>query len=95
MLPLEIIYNKEFRSLLLAVVFILLLGAVFYNQVEGWNYLDSLYFTTSTLTTIGYGDFVPKTDLGKAFTILYIIVGMGTMLGFVNVVAHHVLSRHK
>jgi Trk-type K+ transport system membrane component len=94
-LPLEIIYNKEFRSLVLTVIFILILGAIFYNQVEGWSYLDALYFCASTLTTVGYGDFAPQTDLGKAFTILYIIIGVGMMLGFVNVVGRHVLTKSK
>jgi heme/copper-type cytochrome/quinol oxidase subunit 1 len=37
-----------------------------------------------TLTTIGFGDFVPATDLGKIFTIVYVFMGLGILLGFVN-----------
>ena len=49
--------------------------------------LDSLYFSVTTLTTVGYGDFFPKTDAGKMFTIFYILAGVGILLGFVNAVA--------
>lgn len=81
--------DPEFKALFVFVVIILLSGTIFYYQIEKWSLLDSLYFSTTTLTTVGYGDFAPKTDLGKAFTIIYLFVGIGVILGFVNIVAHH------
>ena len=81
--------DPEFKALFVFVLIILLSGTIFYHQIEKWSLLDSLYFSTTTLTTVGYGDFAPKTDLGKAFTIIYLFVGIGVILGFVNIVAHH------
>ena len=57
--------DKSYRSLLLTTNFFIGLGTVIYHFVEGWSWLDSLYFSVITLTTIGYGDFSPQTDLGK------------------------------
>jgi voltage-gated potassium channel Kch len=62
-------------------------GAVFYRVAEGWSLLDSFYFSVITLTTIGYGDLSPSTTAGKIFTIIYIFVGLGIILGFVNAIA--------
>lgn len=59
------------------LVVVLLVGTVSYHYVEGWRYLDSLYFTVVTITTIGYGDFVPQTDLGKVLTIIFPFLGIG------------------
>lgn len=75
--------DREFRALFYWVIGILLLGTWFYSKVEGWRVLDSLYFTITTLTTVGYGDFYPKTDAGKIFTMIYIFVGIGLLSGFI------------
>ena len=81
--------DRAYRNLLGASILILLIGMVVYHYVEGWTWLDSLYFCMITLTTIGYGDFSPQTDLGKAFTIFYIIIGLGLILSFINTVYSH------
>lgn len=60
----------------------LLFGTVSYHWIEGWSYLDSVYFCVITLATIGYGDLTPTTDFGKMFTILYAINGIGILLAF-------------
>lgn len=70
------------RIWLLVFIFLLILfiGTMVYHKIEGWKYLDSLYFTTVTVTTVGYGDFAPRTDAGKIFTILFSIAGIGMVL---------------
>ncbi len=83
------IKDAEFRGLLYVVVIILVTGTVFYHNAEHWHWLDSLFFSVTTLTTVGYGNLVPVTTTGKIFTIVYIFLGLGTILGFVNAVARH------
>ena len=75
--------DKEFRALFFWVIGILAMGTWFYARVEHWRALDALYFTITTLTTVGYGDFYPKTDAGKIFTMFYIFVGIGLLSGFI------------
>jgi len=75
--------DKEFRAMFYWVLGILALGTWFYARFEHWRWLDALYFTVTTLTTVGYGDFSPKTDAGKIFTIFYIFVGIGLLSGFI------------
>ncbi|EHR4922991.1 TPA: two pore domain potassium channel family protein, partial [Enterococcus faecalis] len=65
----------------------LLSGTIFYSTVEKLSPLDSLYLSFMTLTTIGYGDVHPVTDLGKIFTMVYATVGLGIMAMFISVVA--------
>ena len=81
--------DPEFKGLFTFVVILLFAGTLFYSQVEHWRIIDSFYFTVITLSTVGYGDFSPHTDIGKLFTTVYIMIGVGTLLGFVNLVAHH------
>jgi len=79
--------DREFRALFFWVLGILVLGTWFYARFEHWRLLDSLYFTVTTLTTVGYGDLSPQTDAGKIFTIFYLFVGIGLLSGFVILLA--------
>ena len=79
--------DAEFRGLVLFVVGVIASGTFFYHSVEGWRWLDALYFSVVTLTTIGYGDLAPKTDTGKLFTVIYILVGLGAFTGFITALA--------
>eukprot|EP00469_Lotharella_globosa_P005906 CAMPEP_0167793000 /NCGR_PEP_ID=MMETSP0111_2-20121227/12899_1 /TAXON_ID=91324 /ORGANISM="Lotharella globosa, Strain CCCM811" /LENGTH=189 /DNA_ID=CAMNT_0007686033 /DNA_START=124 /DNA_END=694 /DNA_ORIENTATION=- len=47
-----------------------------YSQSERWSTLDIIYFSTITLTTVGYGDIAPKTTGGKLTTIILIYSGI-------------------
>ena len=51
-------------------------GSVAYDELEGWPLLDSAYFLTVTITTVGYGDFCPVTPMGKIFTVFYALIGI-------------------
>lgn len=81
--------EPEFRGLFGLVLIVLASGAWFYHVQEGWSWLDSLYFTVITLTTVGYGDFSPQTTGGKIFTMAYILVGLGILSSFVVLLAEH------
>lgn len=72
------------RVLILGVLAIVATGTTFYTVVERWSIVDSLYFTVITLTTIGYGDFHPTTDVSKIFTIFFVLAGVSFILGFLN-----------
>lgn len=85
--------DPKFRSLLYLAVLTLAVGTIFYHKVEGWRWLDSFYFSVITLATVGYGDFAPKTDLGKIFTVIYIFTGLGILLGFVNPIGEYIIDR--
>lgn len=87
--------DPEYRDLIITTVLILALGTVAFHYLEGWSFVDSLYFSIITLTTIGYGDFSPQTTYGKLFTIFYITLGIGIVLAFVNTVYHHFEKERK
>ncbi len=89
---LKIIFNgikndEEFRFLFIFIVVLLIGSTAFYVNVEQWRIVDALYFSVMTMATVGYGDLVPSTDIGKVFTMLYAFLSIGA---FVSITAKSV-----
>jgi hypothetical protein len=79
--------EPESRRTLAAAAGTLVAGTVFYHLVEGWAWLDAAYFCVVTLATIGYGDLAPKTGAGKAFTVVFVLIGIGILADFFRALA--------
>ncbi len=78
------IQKHLFHYLVASVFLTLTIGTIFYHFVEKWRWLDAYYFCVITLATVGYGDFTPKTDLGKLFTTFYVFAGIGIITTFIS-----------
>ncbi len=71
------------KHLILSIVLSILLiftGTVGYMVIEGWNALDSLFMTVTTLATVGYGEVHSLTAPGRIYSIVLIILGVGYFL---------------
>ena len=75
---------KEFQRRIIHVSLLISLmiafGTAGYMVIEGWNFLDSLYMTVTTLTTVGYREVHEPSSRGMVFTIVLIVSGVGTVL---------------
>ena len=69
---------RQIWSAFLLLLNITLVGTVGYVFIEKWTFLESLYMTVITITTIGFGEIRPLTPVGRVFTIGLIISGVGT-----------------
>ncbi|MGI9607833.1 MAG: potassium channel family protein [Acidimicrobiales bacterium] len=81
------------RALVVASGTVVAIGTVFYRFVEDLSWVDALYFTIVTLTTVGYGDIAPETTAGKLFTAVYLLLGIGLLLSLLTELASHAYVR--
>ncbi|KAL8683109.1 MAG: hypothetical protein Q9186_000923 [Xanthomendoza sp. 1 TL-2023] len=70
-------------------------GAAVYYRIEGWQFLDCVYFTNYTLLTVGIGDFAPLTHTGRALLFPYAIGGIVILGLVVGSIRSLVLERGK
>lgn len=83
---LDVLFNRQTRSIFVYATIVIGVGAALYHWLEGWDWLDSIYFVVITLTTIGYGDLHPTTPATKIITIFYGLNGVIMLLLLFDVI---------
>lgn len=87
--------RHQLAAIGLAAIILLSTGAAFFHYTENLSWIDAFYFCTVSLATVGYGDIVPKTDGGKLFIIFYILIGIGIIATFANLMIKNASLRRE
>lgn len=78
-------------------------GSGVFCALEGFTYVDALYYADVSVLTIGFGDFAPKTDPGRGFLFVFQLIGI-IFLGLVissisrfaaNISADKIIKQHQ
>jgi hypothetical protein len=80
----DVLRDRQSRPIFVWAGLLIVAGSIVYRWLEGWSWLDSIYFCVVALTTVGFGDFTPNHPAAKIFTIFYILNGLGVLLAFVD-----------
>jgi potassium channel subfamily K, other eukaryote len=86
-------------SSILAFGFLWCVGAAIFWRAERtqqpWTYPESLYFCYVSLLTVGYGDYVPISNTGKPFFVVWSLVAVPTMTILVSNIADTFIASYK
>ena len=84
-----LLYHPIFIVLTILVnSLVLIMAALFYWAEKATNgqvdsFLDAIWWSVSTITTVGYGDIVPETLEGRIVGIILIISGTAVFLAYI------------
>ena len=85
------------RRLLWGICFLLAIvgiGVIGYVIIEGWSFLDAIYMTIQTITTVGYNEVHTLTEAGRIFSLVLMFGGVGGALYAVTVIIAYILEGH-
>ncbi len=85
-------YNLYRAALMLFLV--LLTGTIGYHFIEGFSWIDSLYMTMITITTVGFGEVQPLSLNGKIFTIILIMFSILVYAYSFTILSEFILEGH-
>ncbi|XP_047440309.1 potassium channel subfamily K member 4 [Mugil cephalus] len=87
-------------SILIGCLIFLAVPTVVFQKVEDWSFLESLYFVVITLTTVGFGDYVPgggrdDRKFFKILVLLWIVFGLAYFASILTMIGNwlRVLSK--
>lgn len=72
--------RKRIIRWIIVLILLISIGTAGYILIEKWNFLDSLYMTVITISTVGFKEVYPLSVGGRIFTIILIFGGVGTVI---------------
>jgi voltage-gated potassium channel len=84
--------HRKLLTLGLLILGLLVAGTGGYMLISGVSFLDALYMTVISITTVGYREIIPLTRSGKIFTIVLIVVGLGIVFYFLQTIVEDALE---
>lgn len=85
-------------SILIGCLIFLAVPTVVFHKVEEWTFIESLYFVVITLTTVGFGDFVPGGREGgmfKLLVLLWIVFGLAYFASILTMIGNWLIVLSK
>jgi voltage-gated potassium channel len=92
--PLSRFFKTRIYTAVFLMVFILLVGVTGYRTISGYSWVDALYMTVITMTTVGFGEVVPLDEQSKIFTIFLILASVLIMGYALSIITEYILSKN-
>lgn len=86
------IISPAVKNLVLSIICLIFISAVFYHYLEGWTWIDSVYATILTITTVGHSILVPSSTISKIYTSVIAFIGIAMVLTLFGIVSSHYVT---
>ncbi|MEL7314868.1 MAG: potassium channel protein [Cyanobacteria bacterium J06559_3] len=90
-------YRRTRRNLLrgaIALGCVVIAGILWYRIIEGWTWLDAIYMSVITLSTVGFSEIRPLGSRGRLFTIILILMGVVVIAYILNSFTEALIQGH-
>jgi len=79
--------------IIVSLAIVTIVGTVLFKLLEPFTWIQSFYFTVSTMTTVGYGDLVPSNDTTRLVATFFIIISVSLYVSFITFLGSHLLEQ--
>jgi voltage-gated potassium channel len=92
--PLSRFFKTRMYTAVFLIVFIFLVCVKGYWVISGFYWVDAVYMTLITMTTVGFGEVVPLDEQSKIFTIFLILASVLIMGYALSIITEYILSKN-
>jgi voltage-gated potassium channel len=92
--PLLRLYRSKIYTAIMMLVFLMAIGILGYRFISGYQWLDAIYMTVITITTVGFAEVNPLDTQSKIFTIFLILASVVIVGYAISIITEYILSRN-
>lgn len=86
------IFKSKIYIAIFSLLFISLVGVLGYRYISHYSWVDSLYMTVITITTVGFSEVNPLDDIDKMFTIFLILTSVTIYLFAISIMTEYLTN---
>lgn len=87
-------FRSKFFVALSLVVLTLLIGVLGFKFIANYSWVDALYMTVITVSTVGFGEVSPLTPQAKIFTVILILCSVVIVGYAISIITEYIISRN-
>ncbi len=92
--PLLKLFRSKIYTAIVLLVVLLFIGVLGFKLMSHYSWIDALYMTVITITTVGFGEVQPLDDVSKIFTVFLILASVIIVGYAISVITEYILSRN-
>ncbi|MCB4799583.1 potassium channel family protein [Neotamlana laminarinivorans] len=92
--PLIKFFRTKIYTAVLLLIVLLLIGVAGYKIISGYTWVDALYMTVITMTTVGFGEVVPLDNQAKIFTVFLILASVIIVGYALSIITEYIISKN-
>ncbi|PNQ73705.1 potassium channel protein [Hanstruepera neustonica] len=88
------LFRSKIYTAIILLVALLFIGVLGFKVLSGYSWINALYMTVITITTVGFGEVRPLDDASKIFTIFLILASVVIVGYALKVITEYILSQN-
>ncbi len=89
-----VFFKSKFRIALSLVIIVLLFGVFGYRYIAGYNWVNALYMTVITMSTVGFSEVTPLNDQAKLFTVGLISSSVLVLAYSISIITEYLIDKN-
>lgn len=86
-------FKSKFYIALSLLIFVFGVGVIGFRMISDATWIDAIYMTVITVTTVGFGEIIPLDQQARLFTVFLIIISVFVFAYAISVITEYILSR--
>ncbi|WP_115461638.1 potassium channel family protein [Winogradskyella aurantiaca] len=92
--PLIRLFRSKFYTAITMLIILLLIGVLGYRYISDYSWINALYMTVITVTTVGFAEVNPLDTESKIFTIFLILTSIVVVGYAISIITEYILSKN-